>query len=400
MTAPTIAMVVPFPLDPGRGGVQRIAWNTGHYLASKGWKVVHVSLSPDVEAVTPADVSIVRPAKRLESERDVLDFLRTTLVAAGVDVAISQIGMDPVIGKALWTIRSERPELGIINAFHANPAAFRQNALHLVRNRLRHPLLRRCVRGRWIERLLLAIHRRSNASRFRAMIERCDRLMLLAPTFVEELRWYVQDFDVSKVAIIPNGFAALDQPVGAKEQMLLFVGRVEDAQKNVLMIPRIWARLAARLPDWQFHIVGDGIDRAELARQIEAAKLERIVLHGWQDPEPFYARARIFTMLSSYEGFGNTLIEAQRHGVVPVAFDSYSALRWILNDGRDASVVPAFDEDGYVRAVLDLAADDGVLTAMSACARANARRFSETAMGDGWHALASGVVAASKERAA
>ena len=63
-------------------------------------------------------------------------------------------------------------------------------------------------------------------------------------------------------------------------------------------------------------------------------------------------------MISRYEGFGRTIIEAQHFGCVPIAFNSFSALVHIVNDGIDSTLVRPFDVDKYVMAMSQLISNE------------------------------------------
>lgn len=336
----------------------------------------------------------MQPEAALVSAAQIADYLAEVFADFPSAVVVNQISMDSAIAEALWNLRRRGLLAGLVNSYRANPAAFAQNVRHLVANRVRMPGISTMLRSPILVSALLKLHRARNAGRFRRAYERCDRFMLLSPTFFDELRWYVPSARDEKMIAIPNGFPAATASAGEveeKQDILLVVGRIENGQKNALMIPDLWERLVTRLPNWEIHVVGDGPDLAILQRDVARRTLPRVVLHGWSHPEPHYRRAKIFAMLSSYEGFGNTLIEAQTHGVVPIAFNSYSAVSWILNDGVDASLIAPFDLDAFADKVSTIAHDEGRLTAMSVAARLNAGRFTEQAMGEAWEALATQI---------
>jgi glycosyltransferase involved in cell wall biosynthesis len=381
-------------LDPIAGGVQRTTWQLGHYFAQQGWEVLFISLALDGHK-TPLAGSLHFPSEDINGDSRLLKrFLASTFQNQPPDVVINHTELLSVSDKVLFELRQTEFSYRIVSCFRNNPSMFKDNHRSLVRHLLRnkrwflflidHPL-------GW--RIVLLWHRLKNRHVFYQVLSRCDRYMLLSPTFISELRWYVPGLDQSKIVIIPNAFQMPDISVlPTKRKHLLFVGRLEQAQKNILMLPNIWQKVQHRLPEWELHIVGDGPDRAELESKIEKVSLERIYLHGKMDPTDHYRAAKVFLMVSFFEGFGNTLIEAQMHGVVPVAFRSYSAVEWMLNDGVDAVLVPPFDVDRYANALVQLATDEDRWTCMSAAAVSNAQRFSEKVVGDIWFKVLSDVM--------
>jgi glycosyltransferase involved in cell wall biosynthesis len=59
-------------------------------------------------------------------------------------------------------------------------------------------------------------------------------------------------------------------------------------------------------------------------------------------------------MTSSFEGFGLTLLEAQQMGVVPIVFDSFSALHDIILDGHNGVIIKNNDLQSYKEQLLNL----------------------------------------------
>lgn len=386
---PVLALLLPYPLDPLVGGVQRVTWQLGSYFADRGWRVIYVSLSAHGHC-QPLKGVLEHPARDLpERIGPIRNFLDGVIARHRPDVVINQMALSRVIGDALWTVSNAGQNCTVLACYHNSPALYRDSLVHILGHRLRKwPILRRFidnVAGRWV---LNARHRLLTGRSFRRVMAHCHRLVLLSPTFFEELRWFVPDVDMGKLAAIPNGFPLATAPLpDEKCNRLLFVGRMNNLQKNVFLLPDLWAGLEAQLPDWELHLVGDGQDMSELKAMFAARQLPRVIFHGRRDPTDDYRAARIFLMVSAYEGFGNTLIEAQMQGVVPVAFDTYSALSWILHDGSDAQIVPAHDVSALAEAIVALARDSARLTAMSLAAVENAKRFSEVRIGVQWEEL-------------
>lgn len=59
-------------------------------------------------------------------------------------------------------------------------------------------------------------------------------------------------------------------------------------------------------------------------------------------------------MTSTFEGFGLVLVEAMQHGCVPIAFDSYPAVRDIISHGENGILIPPFQEEDYSNAIMAL----------------------------------------------
>jgi len=91
-------------------------------------------------------------------------------------------------------------------------------------------------------------------------------------------------------------------------------------------------------------------------------------------------------MTSAFEGFPNTLVEAQSFGAVPVLFNSFPVAEWLVRDGTNGFLVPPFDVDAMAAKVVQIARDDAREEVMLG-ALENARRFEIDRVGQIWERL-------------
>ena len=135
-------------------------------------------------------------------------------------------------------------------------------------------------------------------------------------------------------------------------------------------------------------VAGAGISGATAAARLAAAGLrvlvlERVRFEGFQNPEPYYRDASIFCMTSAYEGLPMVLIEAASFGCVPVAFESFAAVRDIISAGENGCLVPAFDLDAYAETLARLMSDDALRERLAQIPE----KFSPEKIGAQWEAL-------------
>lgn len=168
----------------------------------------------------------------------------------------------------------------------------------------------------------------------------------------------------SKLEVIPNPNSydskSIDTQSISRDKILLFVGRLSE-EKGLDLLVEIWREVSPRHPDWRLVIVGDG----PMYEELQSADLPRCSLEGTQDPTPYYRRSSILTLTSRYEGWGMVVAESLQHGVVPIAFDSYSALTTLLHQGRCGVIVPSFDTKAYAKQLSWLMSDSNKLLEMS-----------------------------------
>ena len=175
------------------------------------------------------------------------------------------------------------------------------------------------------------------------------------------------------IAIPPTYMLPDDIPTmsvsASRPLKLISICRLE-ARKGLLQSLEALARLGNTLPDWMWHIGGDGAQRAELAAAIKRLNLSnRVTLLGRVDAaqkDALLAEADMFVMPSyqhgkSLEGFGITYAEAARYGVPALAG---------LAGGAPEAVL-----DGKTGWCVDATAPEALHTALhSALSDANIRR--------------------------
>ena len=223
-------------------------------------------------------------------------------------------------------------------------------------------------------------HRRD----LKAIIDRHDYFILLAPPNREELRYFVGDYKKEKVVSIPNSIPFVHEDLSQKEKIILHVGRINISQKRSDLLADFWEKLHKQVPGWKFVVVGDGPYFKTLKSEVEQRNLPRIALEGFQTPEAYYKRASVFMMPSAYEGFPNTLLEAQSYGCAPVLFNSYKALDWIVEDGKNAKLISPFDTQLMADEVAALCNQPDTLKHMQLSALGNAKRFTIERVGNQW----------------
>ncbi len=138
---------------------------------------------------------------------------------------------------------------------------------------------------------------------------------------------------------------------------------------------KVWNRLYRIFPDWNLHIVGDGSMRSELEKMVLEKNIKRIYFHGFKDPKPFYEKAKIFCLTSSFEGFGMVLVEAQTYGVVPISNISFNSISDIITDQKSGILINDFNYDEYLAALQQLMNYPQILDTMSKNAIRNVEKF-------------------------
>ncbi len=152
-------------------------------------------------------------------------------------------------------------------------------------------------------------------------------------------------------------------------RLVVQVGRLEEQKDHPTFLAAA-ARVAARVPDVDFLVVGEGGLRAGLeaiARGLGIA--ERVRFTGVRHDVPaLLAGCDACTLTSLYEGLPNVVIEAMATGAVAVATDVGGA-RELVVSGETGYVVPVRDVEAVAGAVTAVLADAERARAMAVAAR-------------------------------
>jgi glycosyltransferase involved in cell wall biosynthesis len=192
--------------------------------------------------------------------------------------------------------------------------------------------------------------------------------------------------EVSSGVDIPNR-TLWQQRSGLRDHAeLIFIGRLEHAQKGILWLPEIYKACLDRGIDVALTIVGDGPDSPALQQRLSEYGLgERTRYLKGLTPEGIYQlllAAHILLMPSQFEGLPIALLESQACGCVPIVSRLPGITDTAVEDGKTGMLVPVGDVSAFADAVAALYHDPARWSRMSSAAHARvSQRFSVEAMG-------------------
>ena len=191
-------------------------------------------------------------------------------------------------------------------------------------------------------------------------------------------------------------------PIAQRAPNVVYLGRLE-RYKNVDLLLRALARVAARVPEVALQIVGEGSDRARLqdvAAECGVAQRTRFTgFVGDAERDALLAGARVCVCPSSKEGWGLTVIEANAVGTPNVTSDA-PGLRDSVRHGETGFLVAEGDEAGFAERIAALLLDDGLSERMSVAARSWSERFDWERAASQMRASLEGALAAAGRRQA
>ncbi|MHB2153616.1 glycosyltransferase [Calditrichota bacterium GD2] len=369
-------------LNPFKGGVQRITYNLGKFFHENNIEVFYFSFSINDHIDEVYGKLYHASYKGLADNSDNVFELQKLLQELNVDIVINQMPYEKKIRKALFK-NKEKLQYKLIACIHNSLFCFKENVKNIALRELPSPF-NKLMATNMGTTLLKGYHRIKHGIELRDILRGHDYCLLFTPPNHEELRYFVGDYKVEKIGYMPNPVSTIKSLNTKKEKIILHVGRINIPQKRSDLLLDFWKKVFSALPDWRFIIIGDGPYREELERDLQQQNLPNMQIMGYQNPEPYYERASLFMMPSAYEGFPNTILEAHSYGCPVLAFDSYAALRWIVNDGKDALLSQPFDTRQMAEHAIMLARNEKRLYAMQKAAIENAKRFTIERVGQLW----------------
>lgn len=335
------------------GGTEQVALRLADWFAAHGYEIYIIAQSIGQGAM-PAHLAdritclTMTPPRQYRSAEMRARFLAECCNSHHIDVVLMMGGYLRTLGAA-----AEKTSAHIVYCCHSKPLW--ETQMSMSKWDRQHPFAARMPWGgimRYVKRRVVS---RRTEKRYRRTWRSVDRYVVLCSSYLDELRSALgidaaSDF---KTLAIYNSSKSDDRPVAPElsRRRILFVGRLTYTDKRVDRLLAVWSRLQEAFGEWSLDIVGDGEERAGLERMAEELHLKRVEFHGWQsDPVSFYDRAAILCMTSSYEGWPLVIVEAQRRGVIPVAFECAAGVREVIEVGGGVLVEP-FDLEAYAGAL-------------------------------------------------
>jgi glycosyltransferase involved in cell wall biosynthesis len=181
--------------------------------------------------------------------------------------------------------------------------------------------------------------------------------------------------------------SVVDAP--ADGPLLAAAGRLAGVKNYPLLLETL-----AQLAEAEAWILGDGPDRGALERLAASLGVaSRVRFWGFQaNPWQFIARADVFVLTSTYEGFGNVIVEAMASGTPVVATRSPGTVEIIEHERNGLLVDPTPSElAAAIRRVLD---DGGLRARLIAAARESVTQYATPVVAERYERLFQAVASA------
>lgn len=372
-----------YPVKPNCGGIERVTFLLAEKFRDMGHKVFYISTTMDSGPDKDPNQFFVDVRSPHSKEN-----FNLLLKQSAIDVIITQHLVDDTL--ILLNNMTLRPK--VISVLHNRP--FHLSDLGSLFKRRTYPIT---VKGRILKIIgILApdfyLKQREKAMRkdFSNFLNISDKFVLLSDLFKPRLYKYMSNIDKEKVAAInnPNTFKISDDAPPKKENMVLFVGRLEDPQKNVKEFIEIWKRFHENHTDWKAVIAGDGPHKHIFENYARKKKIAGLSFVGnVKDIQSLYKKAKILCMTSLYEGWPMVLAEAMACECLPFVYDTFESAHEIISDGETGFIIPPFNKDIMIKKMEQSASNDDFMQSAGKKAKESIRQFDISKIASKWETL-------------
>lgn len=222
--------------------------------------------------------------------------------------------------------------------------------------------------------LLTATQFRAQNAAFRL----CDRVVCNSRAAAERLQQ--AGIRSAKLEVIPNGLPdklfAPAEPALPRDPKVVRIGMISRMNHQVKqhdMFLRVAARLARRIPQARFVLIGDGPLRPALEALVAQLELsDRVIFLGdRRDIPAVFASLDVSVMPSSSESLSNVIMESMAAGV-PVVASNVGGNPELVENGKSGLLLPPGDEGQFAAALETLLARPDLRKQFGAAARERA----------------------------
>lgn len=380
-------------IDPLKGGVQSVTYELSQYFTSNGCCCYYLGLNKTDKDIN-TNVQFYLPNSSKFNNNENREYLLSFIKDKKINILINQGGISCDCSNLAYIVKPYGVK--IISCIHNSLLDIIRNFDILYYNKLKrykiHKLLS-ITKYSFVKNILYILYYFKYSKHYRRLCENSDKIVLLSDSFKKDLSFFTKELS-DKVCSIPNPIPSKISEINIgdeKEKIVLYVGRVDTLHKKVDLLLNIWSLLYKKHKDWKLVIVGGGDELNKVKQYAYSLRVENVLFEGFKDPIPYYKRASIFCMTSASEGFGIVLIEAMNMKVVPIAFDSFSAVRDIIDDGTNGVLVPPFNQKLYSEKISYLMNNEQDRLQLSYNAYEKSKEFKLYAIGNRWLALFSSL---------
>lgn len=160
-----------------------------------------------------------------------------------------------------------------------------------------------------------------------------------------------------KCIYIPNSVEDYPENLSLLEgNNIISIGRLSK-EKGFADLIEVCSYVKEVMPSFHLHLVGDGIEKENIKKQIKNFNLEEnVIMHGFKNADEInelLMHSSIYVMSSFTESFGIVLLEAARYGIPLISFKNSGASE-IISNNWDGYLIDNRDKKIMAKKILEL----------------------------------------------
>lgn len=339
-------------IDPVMGGISKITYLIANSLRKRSHNVFY--LAPEKLNKKYDDKQYFLPDRNLLSDKN-KQYLSDIVVDNKIQYIINQATLHPNMSKFIFS--AKKSGIKIYSVIHHNMFSRFDNVAYLLENRLEKnklSILTSVLKHSYIIYLIKRAYKFKYNNHFKNIYNSSDKIIAVSPNNIADIEYMYGTKRINKIIAINNGIELPSYIYNPhlKKRTIVWVGAIDFYNKRVDVMLKIWNLVQNRIPDWDLKVLGDGVDNNNAKALAKKLSLKRIKFTGRVDPEEYFKQASLLCMTSASESFGLVLVEAMSYGVVPFAFNSFPAVKDIINNGANGFLIDPFDIQQYADRLL------------------------------------------------
>ena len=369
---------------PTNGGVPRVSDIISQELTKRGYKCYFIYYdkdNTDYSSIIKLKIDVKQSYEKIE--RSVLNFIQEK----DINIFICQNAHSRSFIKLYKSIRLLYPSYQFVCFLHPSPDYWRIS-YQLKNSFFKYNFF--IVTAKNIVKSIVYPFYNPYLKSITSLYSLSDKFALLSDTFKESfIKLYTLN-NYNKLITIPNPLTFDDfisiSDVNKKEKIVLIVSRLVEDQKRISLSLRIWQKVTEKSnADWKLFIVGSGKDESFYKKYVSNNNLKNVIFLGEKSNViDYYQKASIFMMTSIWEGLPMALLEAQQNGVVPIAFDNFSAVHDVISDSQSGYIIPSNDLSKFAIKLDNIMNDDKLRHSMALNSISSSKRFHISRIADIW----------------
>lgn len=378
--------------NPKKGGTERVVDTLSENFSKDGHSIYYATIHNETKYKSPYPYLVLDEYKFSSLNSIRIRLLSDFIIRNKIDIIVDNFHHNKL--KYLKMIAAVKKKTGVkvVALYHTSPKGHECLWSRMGDNSSLGISEKKRFKEFLMTKAQIARRERTKTKKaLRYRLNHYDKIILLSERFFPEAIDLTGEKNANKYAAIPNPVGSLANLPRKQDKCneLLWVGRMAGLKRPEKAL-QIWTSLQDQFPQWCVNFLGEG-ELYEAMKKLSDSIAQRCHFLGHQNPEPYYQKAKILLLTSDFEGLPLVLIEAQRHGVIPIAFDNFASLQDIIQNGVTGITIPTNDMVRYSQELSNLMKDEKRLATMSENARQHSQKFAIENVLPMWYELFSSL---------